>query len=390
MINPDSSMSTRNLKIDQFDSLRGLAALIVFLGHFTLAFIPQRHGYISGGIVGGNLMETPFFFLINGSASVTLFFALSGFVLSYKFFQNPEASVSSAFIRRWPRLFPIAVASTVLSFALYKFNLFFFSEASALTHSDWMRGFGFSSTYFSPDVSLIDALLQGGFLTFFRGSGDSWMNSSLWTMHLEFVGSLVVYGLISIIRGASSKQVYLVFLVFFVVVFFVDIYLLLFLAGSLLAYIHTKYNFSIVCMKRYQTILYIAVMFLCFSYMDPGKGIYSFVSDLFPNEFYFRVFVHGLTSLVAIHMVFRDQNFRSVLSWRIFRFFGRISFPLYAIHVPLLFSLSAGCFLTLFEVAGYKTAVVVTFFVTLTALLLLSYVLSIFDSHWCSFVKRNI
>ena len=62
MISPGASMSTRNLKIDQFDSLRGLAALIVFLGHFTLEFIPQRNGYIAGGTVGGNLMETPFSF----------------------------------------------------------------------------------------------------------------------------------------------------------------------------------------------------------------------------------------------------------------------------------------------------------------------------------------
>lgn len=210
----------------------------------------------------------------------------------------------------------------MFSFFLYKFDLFFFSEASALTHSDWMRGFGFSSTYFSPDVSLIDALLQGGFFTFFRGSGDSWMNSSLWTMHLEFVGSLVVYGLIASTRVASPKQVYLAFLVVSILVFFVNIYLLLFLAGSLLAYVHTQYRFSVLCIKRYQTILYIAVMFLCFSYMDPGKGIYSFIRELFPNEFYFRVFLHGLTSLVAMHMVFRDQNFRNLLSWQIFRFLG--------------------------------------------------------------------
>lgn len=73
---------------------------------------------------------------MNGTAAVGFFFTLSGFVLSWSYFQRRDTeSLRRAFLRRWPRLAGIVVLSTVLSAALYQAGLYYFSEAAQVSGS---------------------------------------------------------------------------------------------------------------------------------------------------------------------------------------------------------------------------------------------------------------
>ncbi|MFO1127925.1 MAG: acyltransferase [Rhodospirillales bacterium] len=379
----------RAQKIEQLESLRGLAALIVFFHHFMLGFAPQRHGYIPGAIEGGNLMETPFFFLINGTASVSLFFVLSGFVLSLVFFQKPDRPIVSAVLRRWPRLLPIALASTVLSFSFYKLGLYHYKEAAEITHSDWMSKFAYSPQQLSEQLTFIEAVSQGAFLTFFRSSADSWLNTSLWTMHLELVGSFIVFGATAVVRNARPLEAMVVFALAGVAAFFANVYLPLFIAGNCLAYLHSRYAFHRTNIPKAASFSCILVALLIFGYMDPGKGIYAFTSKLGPYEIYLRVFAHGVAALILIYVALVDDNVRNILSMRPLYFLGRVSFPLYALHVPILFSFSAGLFLYLGRRYAYEPTVMATLGATLLILLPLSFVFAVLDQRWCAFLKRK-
>ena len=112
--------------------MRGLAAFMVFLFHFVLGFLPQRHGQEAAvAIPGGNLLETPLFFLINGHAAVTFFFVLSGFVLSYSYFsKNSNDGLLGSIIKRWPRLFPMALISTLFSWLMIHYGLYAYAETA--------------------------------------------------------------------------------------------------------------------------------------------------------------------------------------------------------------------------------------------------------------------
>ena len=143
-------------KIVPLESMRGLAAFMVFLFHFILGFIPQRHGQeLAVAIPGGNLLETPFFFLINGHAAVTFFFVLSGFVLSYSYFsKGTNDGLIGSVIKRWPRLFPIALISTLFSWLMIHYGLYSYVETAQITKSGWMARFASSSGDFSKCISI--------------------------------------------------------------------------------------------------------------------------------------------------------------------------------------------------------------------------------------------
>ena len=81
-------------KIKCLEGIRGIAAFIVLLHHFTLGFYPAYYsmnlaeGHMDNGnvekMVGTSLLN----FFVNGSMAVSIFFVLSGIVLSYSFFKT--------------------------------------------------------------------------------------------------------------------------------------------------------------------------------------------------------------------------------------------------------------------------------------------------------------
>ena len=96
-----------NLRLKELDALRGLAALTVVLGHFSMAFMtfPNVHRaksiltYLAIQVVG------------NGHSAVILFFVLSGFVLSIPSIEGRPQSYPVFFTRRITRIYlPYLVA----------------------------------------------------------------------------------------------------------------------------------------------------------------------------------------------------------------------------------------------------------------------------------------
>jgi len=86
-------------KLTYLESLRGLAALAVVFNHLAIAFYPALFFGPSAPSHTGRALEaaisgTPLNLLYNGAFSVSIFFVLSGFVLSYGFFRDRSATVA--------------------------------------------------------------------------------------------------------------------------------------------------------------------------------------------------------------------------------------------------------------------------------------------------------
>ena len=151
-----------------------------------------------------------FFGFIHGSAAVAFFFALSGFVLTRHFFVSGDPSqIFLGALKRWPRLALPVLITVLISWFLFRHNLYFVQETASITQSPWLAKF--ASAYETPfQVDFLDALKQGLYRTFFRG--DFYYDSSLWTMRYEFIGSFAAFGLALIVHPTRSKllQVYVI------------------------------------------------------------------------------------------------------------------------------------------------------------------------------------
>jgi peptidoglycan/LPS O-acetylase OafA/YrhL len=186
--------SGKLIKLDYLEGLRGYAALAVALLHFIRLVLPALSDGKVPDIGFGHwemmLRHSPLNILWNGGAAVAVFFVLSGFVLSYKFWQvgDLRAVVGSA-IRRYFRLTPVVLASVLLAYVCLASGVYYLHAASRICGSDIASGYG-NRYAFNPDFW--DALRQGLFGALLQN--QNYYNSPLWTLYYEFLGSMLVFG----------------------------------------------------------------------------------------------------------------------------------------------------------------------------------------------------
>src|ERR1700728_2842757 len=98
-----AAISKKDLPLE---ALRGLAAIAVLLWHSMLGFFPQWSGiFPDRWPPEAALSGQVWYGLIYGTAAVTLFFVLSGFVLTRRFLMNGDQQIIlRGAIKRWPRL----------------------------------------------------------------------------------------------------------------------------------------------------------------------------------------------------------------------------------------------------------------------------------------------
>ena len=119
----------------QFDALRGIAALVVVLGHY-IGMMPIND-YSKAWFIISNL---PIRILWDGAGAVNLFFVLSGFCVALPYMQknNPRPVNYVAFmVRRIFRLYPAYFVALLLSIIAKSFYV----HPSIGDISTWGGGF---------------------------------------------------------------------------------------------------------------------------------------------------------------------------------------------------------------------------------------------------------
>lgn len=381
--------STAN-RLVPLEAYRGIAAFIVLIHHFFLAFSPETTGFLPSTRNADSIGGEPYFVFFNGVGAVGFFFTLSGFVLCWSYFNHEDQSkLLLAFLKRFPRLVGIVSVTTVSSWALFKLDLYYFDAAAKISLSPWLASFGYSG--WSPELqpSFVKACSQS-FTTFFTGS--NFFNSSLWTMKPEFFGSMVVYMLAAFIATVLGYRyrVYALIILSLSALFYSE-YIFPFVAGAFLSSYLAKKKVAI---PTFASLLMIGVGLYLLGYIIPEK-FYGWVSFLPAKSAPFHaVGLHTLGAITIIFATMANRNVFDRLSGSFFRLLGQLSFALYLVHALVIFSLSSWAYLQM-TARGFDstTRLLVVFGVTVVGSLLASLPLSRFDDWWVARVNavaRNV
>jgi len=171
-------------RLDFLDGLRGWAALVVVFSHLWGQF--ARHVVPFYG-------TAPMRVLSDGHLAVVVFFVLSGVALSLQFVRTSRpAPVVPAIAARYVRLVVPIAGTTLIVWALLALGLSGNVEASRLGQSAIFRG-----VRLSMDSTFLDAVAFSLWDVLFRYADWRTFNWSLWTMPIEFAGSVMIYALLA-------------------------------------------------------------------------------------------------------------------------------------------------------------------------------------------------
>lgn len=337
------------------EGLRGLACLAVVNAHFWFVFLPYTSYYLyppQGEFLpkfsfDAIISQSPWNLILNGSLGVCIFFVISGYVLTVKYYKGEDLAVlRQGAIKRYPRLVLPAFVSIIFAYFLFATGQMRNNLAGQLGASTW------ASQHYSEATTLVHSIYAGliGAPVF----GDVALNVPLWTLNMEITGSFLLFALYSLF-GTKNKMLLLLVFTFFSIAlgnlrpyaFFMlghPLYYMSFLLGSFL-------NITYKWLERKQTvsgaILVLGLLVACIDYSPqfslissiplPNLTPYSIDFNLQPRIFYYTI---SAVLIVAGILGFRPAT--KILSNKVFEYLGKISFSIYLLHWPIICSFSFG------------------------------------------------
>lgn len=324
---------SQTARIAAFDGLRGVAAVIVVVFHY-LCMLHPSWAPISGEVK--LLAHTPVNILWNGRLAVSVFFVLSGFVMAAAAERRRDLLIVSA-AARYLRLALPAAASCVLA---WLWLVGFPDSATELQGTLEEPSRWLNYTYQQPILPAWYALADGAVANFLRGY--SRFNNVLWTMQIELFGSLAIFLLYAATRG-TVRLLALAASGLAVLLLFNDAYLG-FIFGATLYEGHRRGLF-----RSVPVVVAVAALAAAVALGGPGEGAHLRLNlpDVPPPWELGRA--RGVVSAVAATLMtfalLTLPPLARLLSRPLPVFLGRVSFGLYLVHVPPLYTIVAWSYL---------------------------------------------
>ena len=330
------------------NGLRGLAALQVVALHYCSSFLPfvarvDGPAHYNFENVSG---YSPAFFLIDGYSAVYLFFLMSGFVLAPSFIGS-DVGVARQIGKRFTRLYVPVAGALALAFTLSILLPSAKDFVAQQSHSGWVRAlfenpltlpsvlreFVLNSMLVSyQGVSIFDRVLHATSIT-------QSLDAPLWTIHIEFWGSILVILVCAAYRQLPSRLFWFLFAL--LLLCFGASYFSLFLVGfgiftakeSLFTRDGRTYVAAGIAMIVIAAVVSSTVRPQWFGPILTAIGKIAVAQVEGPQVIQRELCTILLFLGVVLLGVHRRWLETPVLLW-----LGRISFSLYLVHFPLLFT----------------------------------------------------
>jgi peptidoglycan/LPS O-acetylase OafA/YrhL len=324
------------------DGLRGVAALNVALTHFVAAFLPSALHKNYPWIFSANpapdtafkVATSPLASLFyNGHFSVLIFFALSGYVLVLPYHGGEQARpvLWRRLCGRYLRLNIPIMAAVLLSFAVYRLGLYSNLQAAPVSGSVvWLKSF------FHDGITMSEALRNALYRAIAQGDGT--LVPPLWTLKIEFIGSLYVLGFYLLKpRAATPVSMLLAFLLLYAVHREESIYYYVIFFGATFGRIRLDARARL-------PLLAVGLYFGCFQFESLAYDFLPAIELHGAALWEKKNFYNALGALCLTAAVVQGLG-RRFFEHRIVQFLARISFSLYLLHFIVLCSLASWFYL---------------------------------------------
>jgi peptidoglycan/LPS O-acetylase OafA/YrhL len=357
-------------KLEYLNGLRGIASLIVVIHHFITAFLPAI--YLGKPELAHHPYElffymTPLSVLFNGNFMVCIFFVLSGYILSYKYFlTNTKPNIVTASLKRYIRLGLPVFATIVLAYTLMKLQLLFHHEITYITKSEWLTRLW----QFTPNIAhMLKSGLYGALV-----NGDSAYYTNLWTMEIEFKGSLLTYLFLVLFIGKKYRYImYIPLIIAFINTYYLAIILGVLLADSTLRY-REELQKSHIPKIGLLLLSGIGLFFGSYPITAAETKIRPFLDIQGISSIQDIQFLHTLGALIILIVVVCSKTVQRFLSKRVPLFLGSISYALYLTHLLIIGSFSSYIFKQLITTFSYYTSFALMFLLSFPLVILTAYI----------------
>ena len=383
------AVTARPGKLFYLDGLRGVAALMVVFWHFSATFMPflnARSLFPKTGLVhfAVNYGLAVFY---SGNFAVCIFFVLSGYVLTQGFFKTGiGAELGRKAIGRYVRLAPPIFVGSLICAVLIYFDLY----SNSMVH----QIVGSGDADYKLNRSIL-ALNPSGFLNevlfrdFLVNDDAHLFNPAFWTMEIEFRGSMLVFMVaVLVYRIAGALALAPVRWGVFKETF---LFLTINLLGLLLVlttHVRGLYFWNMLIgvafaawgpVRALPRLVWIPFLGLAlFLGGDNGGSAYTHLNPVLnlicPGNGVQVAHVIGASLLLFV--ILGNDALQALFSKAVCRFLGRVSFPLYIIHGPIIYALACGLFLKLYGQVPFALLVVGLFVLTVSSALVAADLLS--------------
>jgi peptidoglycan/LPS O-acetylase OafA/YrhL len=355
------------------DGLRGVAALMVMVGHLVMMVWPSllvtEVFPVSTPAWQLGLAASPLSALWDGRLAVSVFFILSGYVLTSAATAR-RAGFPALAGKRYLRLALPVLAATLPTLLLKPLGWYFNHELAFVTGSAWMDSV--TSSGFQPSLL---SWLRNAFWVVFFVDGHTSYNALLWTMKFEWYGSLLVFLLTSLLPHRGWRLAVACLLLAWLGLLPTYVYLHLFMVGLIF------HDTRAVWRDRMAGTIVIppvladigGILLLAFGVYLPrlvmvmvtagGNSLAAllWLRAALPSWQADRWMIGAVPVVLGVLLAPRLQHW---LGLPLCRFLGRISFPLYLFHLPIILSLGSWLMLSLLPRMSLVAAAVITFAVT--------------------------
>jgi len=375
-------------QLHYLDGLRGVASLLVVVFHFLQTFLPAIVLGLAPGRLGASvshwILGNPLSSLISGSFAVSIFFLMSGYVLSLPYCRSRDPKVPiSGMLRRYFRLaIPILLSNLFLLALMYCDVLNFKNLENVVQVTGTYRG----RILDLPIPGFFEMVRESLWNTLITGKFQKY-NPVLWSMQIEFIGSFLVYGLLLTI--GRQRWRWAVYLAFVLLCHWRYPTYLSFLSGLILCELHTAGILGLLQSGFRKNLTVILLLIIAFYFgglpsLTPPEYLsttpwYAWVANIqWMPRGNVRWLILNYGSLSLLSAILLSSRLQDLLGGVIGRFLGKISFGLYLTHLPVMFAIQAPVFLALLQLLESESAAVVSFLVCLPVYLSIGWL----SYHW--------